>query len=160
MDIRAFRPGDAAGIHAIHTACLSRSLSGRYTEAQLGAWMSGRTPEGYLRAAASGETFLVAEADGVVVGFVSWLEDELKALFVHPDWQGRGIGHQLIEECLKRAASIGPPIGRVISVLGAESFYSRFGFRVIGPGKFVRQGIEIPDVHMARSPVPPCPVES
>jgi len=154
MDIRALQLRDAASLHAIHTACLNRNLSGRYTEPQLSAWMSGRTPEGYLRAAASGETFLVAEADGVVVGFAAWMEDELKALFIHPDWQRRGIGDQLARECLKRAASTGHPISRVIAVLGAETFYARFGFRVVGPGKWVKHGIEIPDVRMVRSPVP------
>lgn len=154
MVIRALQPRDADRLHAIHTACLNTNLSDRYTQLQLSAWMSGRTPEGYLQAAVSGETFLVAEVDDLVVGFVAWMEGELKALFIHPDWQRRGIGDQLIRECLNMAASAGLPVNRVIAVLGAETFYARYGFRVIGSGTWVRHGVEIPDVRMALSSAP------
>jgi hypothetical protein len=82
--VRRMRPEDVSEIHAIHSECLTRSLSLRYTAEQLAAWLSGRTPEGYLRARDSGEHLFVAEQKGVVIGFASWQNDELLALFVHP----------------------------------------------------------------------------
>lgn len=94
--------------------------------------------------------FLVAEIEGAVVGYASWRNDELMSLFVHPDWQGRGVGTQLIQECLREAESKGSPIAHVNSVLGAEPFYARFGFQATGADKDVKQGIEIPYTKMAR----------
>jgi putative acetyltransferase len=38
----------------------------------------------------------VYEQDGQIVGFMSLLENYIGALFVHPDYQGQGIGTQLI----------------------------------------------------------------
>ena len=91
MVVRRIRPEDVSAIHTIHTECLTRSLRERYSDEQLAAWLSRRTPEGYLRACASGEHFFVAERQGVVVGFASWRDNELLALFVHPDEQ-LGVG--------------------------------------------------------------------
>ena len=45
---------------------------------------------------------------------------------VLPEYQGRGIGSQLVEEGLRRARQLGH--GAVI-VLGHEWFYPRFGFQ-------------------------------
>ena len=61
-------PADAEAIHAIHGMCLQRTLLGRYTREQIEAWMAGRTPQGYLRAAEAGERFFVADEGGAVAG--------------------------------------------------------------------------------------------
>ncbi len=47
----------------------------------------------------AGEEVWVAEKDGVIAGFVSiWLQDNfIHNLFVHPNWQGQGIGVHLLK---------------------------------------------------------------
>ena len=52
MVVRRMRPKDVSAIHTIHTECRTRSLRERYSDEQLAAWPSGRTPEGYIRARA------------------------------------------------------------------------------------------------------------
>ena len=118
MIIRSMVPADAEAVHAIHGMCLQRTLLGRYTREQIEAWMASRTPQGYLRAAEAGERFFVADEGGAVVG----QEDELLSLFVHPDFQGTGIGSALLSACFDDAARINATISIVKSVLGAEEF--------------------------------------
>jgi putative acetyltransferase len=154
MIIRSMDSADAEAIHAIHGMCLKRTLLGVYTREQVDAWMTGRTPQGYIRAAEAGEAFIVAEEGGAVVGYASWQEDELQSLFVHPDFQRRGIGSALISACFDDAARRDATISIVKSVLGAEEFYGRHGFQIVGPGSTTKQGVIIPDTRMARRKLP------
>jgi putative acetyltransferase len=151
MIIRSMEPADAEAIHAIHGMCLQGTLSGRYSREQIDAWMAGRTPQGYLRAAEAGETFFVAEEGGALVGYASWQEDELLSLFVHPDFQGCGIGSALMSACFDDAERRGATISIVKSVLGAEEFYGRHGFLIVGPGSTTKRDVIIPDTRMARA---------
>ena len=139
-------------IHDIHTECLTRTLSANYAPDQSAAWLKGRTPDGYLRAASAGEKFFVAEASGRAVGFASWEDDELLALFVHPDAQGRGLGVRLFEACLADALENGVAIVRVNAAHGAEAFYARRGFVSIGQGSVTKHGVIIEDTRMVADP--------
>jgi GNAT superfamily N-acetyltransferase len=145
-------PEDAEAIHAIHCACLTITLSRSYSHEQITAWMSGRTPQGYLRAAAFGERFFVAELDNSIRGFASWQKDELLALFVHPDHQFQGIGSALFKACL---ADANGAITRVKAVRGADGFYARHGFTIECHGSTIKRGVEIPDIRMRRTLVQP-----
>ena len=153
--IRPMAVGDELAIHDIHSACLTRTLSSFYTPEQIVAWMKGRTPERYLKAAASGEKFLVAEASSKLVGFASWEDDELFALFVHPDFQGCGVGSLLFKACGEDAAACGSSIIRVKAANGAASFYIDKGFSSIGRGSTEKHGVQIEDTRMIFDAVPP-----
>lgn len=150
VEVRRLVRDDAFPIHEIHCACLTRTFMGRYTDAQISAWMEGRSPDGYLGAWKAGEHFLVACIEGAVIGYVSWQDRELLSLFVHPDFQARGVGSRLIEACLAEAVTQAGPIIRVKAALGADGFYLRYGFAPVGLGSTTKQGIEIPDTRMVR----------
>lgn len=146
--VRQMIDSDAEEIHEIHSECLTRTLASYYTPEQIAAWMKGRKPTGYISAANGGERFLVAEADGCIVGFASWQDGELLSLFVHPDSQGLGVGSYLLEVCLKDAAAQGAPITRLKAARGADQFYTRRGFVPIAQGSTVKNGEVIQDTRM------------
>jgi L-amino acid N-acyltransferase YncA len=144
MVVRRMRPEDVSAIHTIHTECLTRSLRERYSDEQVAAWLSGRTPEGYLRAQASGERYFVAEREGVVLGFASWQDNELLALFVHPDEQLKGVGTGLFAACVDDAVSEGRAITDVKATLNSIGFYERHEFTVVEEEAEIKRGVEIP----------------
>jgi amino-acid N-acetyltransferase len=78
--------------------------------------------------------FYVFEVDGKVVGTaalnICW-EDlaELRSLAVHPDYNGRGAGKELVQACLDEARRLG--IRRVFALTYKQAFFEKLGFAVI-----------------------------
>jgi putative acetyltransferase len=85
--------------------------------------------EGYIP-----ELSLVAEIDGVVVGYVlgtrGFVGDVeapgLGPLAVAPDHQGRGVGQALMHAVIGAAEALHQPF---LALLGDPAYYRRFGFR-------------------------------
>ncbi len=71
----------------------------------------------------------VADYEGMLVGFVSLNEEMLAALFVHPFFQGNGIGKQLLQFAMEQSDSL------VLSVYKenkrAMDFYRKQGFEAV-----------------------------
>jgi amino-acid N-acetyltransferase len=78
--------------------------------------------------------FYVFEVDGKVVGTaalnICW-EDlaELRSLAVHPDYNGRGAGKELVQACLDEARRLG--LRRVFALTYKQAFFEKLGFAVI-----------------------------
>ncbi len=78
--------------------------------------------------------FYVYEQDGQVIGTaalnICW-EDlaELRSLAVHPDYNGRGVGRDLVLACLAEARLLG--IRRVFALTYQQAFFEKLGFTVI-----------------------------
>lgn len=116
-------------------------------------------------------TVLVAERAGRLVGFVQCGPAEdggqlLHRLYVHPTFQNRGIGSQLLTTALALPEMAAAPT-ITLDVWeqnpAARRFYERFGFIVVGTRRFeVASGAETtPDLVMVRrsveGPSPPAP---
>ncbi len=73
---------------------------------------------------------IVYEADGRIVGFLSLIGNEVGAIFVAPDRQGRGIGRALMD------VARGSRPFLELNVFEANStgrrFYDAYGFEVVG----------------------------
>ncbi|MFC7401474.1 amino-acid N-acetyltransferase [Citricoccus sp. GCM10030269] len=81
------------------------------------------------------QEFVVAEApDGTLAGFgalhVIW-EDiaEVRTLVTAAPWQGRGVGHRILDLLLSRARAVG--VTRVFCLTFEVEFFSRHGFTVM-----------------------------
>jgi amino-acid N-acetyltransferase len=77
------------------------------------------------------QEFSVAELDGNVVGcgalHVLW-EDlaEVRTMAVDESMRGKGVGHQILEEIIKRANAIG--VKRIFCLTFETAFFGRHGF--------------------------------
>ena len=69
----------------------------------------------------------VFEADDSVVGFVSLIGNEVGAIFVRPDLQGRGIGRALMDHAASLRESLFLDVFEDNSV--GRRFYDRYGFK-------------------------------
>jgi GNAT superfamily N-acetyltransferase len=92
--VRRAVPADADEMARVHT------LSSQAAYAHIAPPESGgleRRRRVWREILEADSSSFVAEADGVVVGVLHVTGDELKVIYVHPDWWGRGAGRLLLE---------------------------------------------------------------
>lgn len=131
--IRRGRPADAAGLYAVHERAV-RVLGRRvYSDTQIESWIHGNSPERYVEAMRDeGEIFEVAVARlRGIVGFCALKDEEVRSLYVDPDWTRLGVGSAL----LLRAEALIAAEGHAKVVIGASlaglPFYEQHGYRVL-----------------------------
>lgn len=80
--------------------------------------------------------FVILQTAGSFKGYI-------QTLFVHPDYQGKGLGTQLLQFCEKRISAISPNVFICVSEFnkGAIRLYEAAGFKKIGVlENFVKEG--------------------
>jgi len=126
LEIREYEPADWEAVRRVHDLA-------RVVELEEG----GVDPRAFLSMAETAERdeffrsqSLAAVVEGCVVGFVSWNGTYVTWLYVHPEQQGRGIGHQLLEVALER---IGPHAWTNLIAANepALRLYQRVGMEVV-----------------------------
>ncbi|MCT7351929.1 GNAT family N-acetyltransferase [Streptomyces sp. 15-116A] len=108
---------------------------------------------------------LVAESgDGALVGWAAFGpyrdgealtgDAELYALYLRPEYIGRGVGRALLTEAVRRCASAGRPrmlLWVVKANTRARRFYARAGFAADGAEEpFEVDGVTVPEVRYVR----------
>ncbi len=96
----------------------------------------------------------VAEIENKIVGFgeLAPQENELRAVYVHPDHGRKGIGGQLMQALDQAARDLGMPELKMDASINAEAFYTRHGFEVVERGEHtLRNGLKMACVKMRKS---------
>jgi amino-acid N-acetyltransferase len=95
--------------------------------------------------------FMIAEVDGCLAGVgalhIVWDNlAEIRALAIKPEYQGSGIGKQLIVNLLEEARTLG--INRIFALTYQSEFFSKCGFREVSkdemPHKVWKECINCP----------------
>ncbi|WP_341528386.1 GNAT family N-acetyltransferase [Nostoc sp. UHCC 0302] len=154
ISLRPAETTDALVINAIHIAAIKALPATFYTEKELLAWRNYREkPDGSnILKSMKLESFWIAVERDVVTGFTSYIVDELIGLYVHPKYQGKGIGRALVRHFCNEASDRG--IDKVITTasLYAEGFYLRLGFSAIKRAPHhLRSGIIVPVTKMSKT---------
>jgi ribosomal protein S18 acetylase RimI-like enzyme len=84
-------------------------------------------------------TYITARIKGKLVGYMNVLSDGsedayLQDLMVHPKYQKRGIGSELLKRAIKYLQQNRVRAIQVIFDPEAEDFYKRFGFNIVKAG--------------------------
>lgn len=69
----------------------------------------------------------VADIDGLVVGFIALLGNEVGAIFVEPDYHGSGVGKALMDKAREIHGDLEVEVFSKNSI--GRKFYSRYGFK-------------------------------
>jgi GNAT superfamily N-acetyltransferase len=140
--IRRFEPKDAEAVSSIIRHTMKISNSGDYPLERLQPLMDYFSPEKVLLL--SRERYcLVAEIGGNIVGTVAVDGEELCTFFVHPDFQRKGIGTQLLDAIESIAKSSGTRVMRIESSITGVSFYKKRGYLETGRDKEGTAGKQI-----------------
>ncbi|MBD2252144.1 GNAT family N-acetyltransferase [Nostoc parmelioides] len=156
--LRPAEKQDAWVLSAVHIAAIKALPTTFYTRQELLAWRNHLSkPDGsHILKRMKSETFWVAVEGNNIVGFTSYIVDELIALYVHPHYQGRGNGRALVEHFFHQATQ--QKVDKVITTasLYAEGFYLRLGFNTIQKAPHqLNKGVIVPVVKMSKELIKP-----
>lgn len=138
MEIRKYQPSDCKVLaelfyHTVHTVNVKD-----YTEAQANAWATGRLDLEKWNRSFQEHYSLVAVDNGIIVGFGDIDETGyLDRLFVHADYQGKGIGTAI---CNQLELAVKGNITTHASIT-AKPFFEKRGYSVVREQQVKRQGI-------------------
>ena len=145
--LRAYRPSDCPVLAELFYQTVHEVCGRDYTPAQLDAWADGRVDLAAWDASFQAHTTLVAEWEGVIVGFADLAGDGyLDRLYVHKDYQGQGIATALCD-ALPRARL-------THASLTARPFFERRGWWVEREQQVERHGVKLTNFVMVWEP--PC----
>jgi putative acetyltransferase len=148
--IRPATPADAEALCALHKASVRTLCLGAYTAAEIEAWLRDREPQGFRHAMTDGgETMLVAEHNGAIVGFASIKETVLFGLYVDPA-TGRGAGRVLLLAAEDEVRRRGASILSLQATLNAVPFYRQHGFMRQERSTVRRGGRDLPVLDMIK----------
>ena len=94
-------------------------------------WSSGRKPTALHRALKNSHTVISAWDEGLLIGVGNALSDGFLVVYyphllVHPDYQGQGIGRQIMEKLRQQYEGLHMQI--LVSEAEAIPFYEKCGF--------------------------------
>ena len=138
MILREYRPADCPQLadlfyHTVHTVNTKD-----YTEEQVNAWATGQVDlEAWDRSFREHYT-VIAEENGLLVGFGDIDQTGyLDRLYVHKDFQGRGIATAL---CNRLEQAVAGSIVTHVS-LTARPFFEKRGYTVLREQQVERRGV-------------------
>ena len=151
ITIRAYRAGDGAELAALFRSSV-RSIARRdYTQSQVEAWAPDDIDAARFAERCAAKSTWIAECDNRVAGFSDLEEDgHVDMLFVHPDFQRRGVARALLVHIESLARSRG--LGRLYTQasITARPAFEAQGFRVITAQTVERRGESFTNYRMEK----------
>lgn len=143
MTLRPYRSEDCPALAALFYDTVHTVNARDYTPEQLDAWADGQVDLAAWDASFLAHTTLVAEAEGIIVGFADLADDGyLDRLYVHKDWQGRGVATALCDAL--------PGAKLTHASLTARPFFEQRGWQVVKEQQVERRGVLLTNFVMKR----------
>ncbi len=122
-----------------------------YTNEQLNAWSTGIVDlKAWNRSFLEHDT-LIAETDEKIVGFADMDKTGyLDKLYIHKDFQGKGIAGALLNELERRAQTSGVVRFETYASITAKPFFEKQGYAVETENKVIRNGIALVNYKMTK----------
>ena len=134
--IRIATPEDAdAACEVLHRSISECCAADHHNDpALVQAWLHNKTPENVRTWLDQQDAFsVVAEAEGVVVGFAMSVRNEVMLCYVIPEVRFTGAGKSMLRAIEAHAAQAGFTSVQLESTRTAQAFYGRNGFSPSGP---------------------------
>lgn len=138
MIVREYRSEDCEELLRLFYGTVHAVNARDYTKEQLDAWATGKEDAARWDASLRAHYALVAEESGKIVGFGDIDKTGyLDRLYVHKDFQGRGIASALCDRLEERAK------GKIVThaSVTAKPFFERRGYRAVREQRVERNGV-------------------
>lgn len=136
MILRTYTTDDFESVRELFSETILTVNAADYTKEQLVVW-AGLEPR-------LNGLILIAEIDGAIVGFGSILSSGvLDLLYVHKDFQRRGVATALCDELEK-----GFPSVKTYASVTAKPFFERRGYTVVKEQEVERSGVKLKNYEM------------
>lgn len=148
MTLREYQPSDCKEItelfyHTVHTVNAKD-----YTKEQLNVWATGQVDVKKWNQSLQEHYSIVAVENDVIVGFGDIdSTGYLDRLFVHADYQGKGIATAICDQ-LEQSA---PENITTHASITAKPFFEKRGYKVVKKQQIERQGIFLTNFCMEKS---------
>lgn len=146
ISVRKAQPKDAEQICYVHIASVKLLCANDYTPKQIEAWVGKLTPTVHRQAMEDLEEIMfVAENKGIIIGFSSFFENEVCAVYVDPNYTRQGVGTLLLDVMEKEARSQNIQKLELSASTNAKPFYQSCGYKVVERSfHTLRSGLRIP----------------
>lgn len=149
--IRRAHESDCIKIRNTHIASIQKICSKDYSPMEIEAWSKRLKPLGYRKGMESGEIFYVAVFKNRILGFSCLVKDEVRAVYIHPNYIRKSVGTRLLKAIEKYSLKMGVKALNLKSTLTALPFYKTHGYKTLGRSFHkLRSGVKIPCIKMRK----------
>ena len=149
--IRIYTTDDARPLADLFRRSVREIARKDYSAEQVAAWAPDETDLARFHARRSTKPTFVAEIGGAVAGFTDLEPDgHIDMLFVHPDFQRRGVAKSLIEHVVELARTTGINHLTVEASITARPLFERQGFHVVNEQTVEANGAQFLNYRMER----------
>ena len=142
MELRKYRPQDCAEITRLFYDTVHTVNAADYTEEQLDAWADGQVDLEKWNASFLEHDTLVAVEGETIVGFGDMdSTGYFDRLYVHRDFQGRGVATSIAHALEGFAHGLGAQRVTVHASRTARPFFERRGYRMLYAQQVERRGV-------------------
>ena len=135
MKVRKFRASDSVEVAKLHRNTIRYVNKADYPSKQIEVW-SGRVSAKRFRESMPQKIRFVAVDKDKILGFGDYSRDgELSGLYIHKDFQSKGVGKNLLIKLEEQARKQGIKEFHLSSTITAKAFYERNGYKIIKKGK-------------------------
>lgn len=148
MQLRRYKQSDCRELAELFYNTVHTVNAADYNNEQLNAWATGRVDLEAWNKSLQEHYSIVAVDNGIIVGFGDIDQTGyLDRLYVHADYQGRGIATAI---CNKLEQSVSGKIVTHASVT-AKPFFEKRGYKVIKEHSVERQGVFLTNFVMEKA---------
>lgn len=148
ITLRGYKSSDCESMARLFSDTVHTVNAKDYPKEQLDVWATGQVDLKDWDASFRSHTTVVAEKEGVLVGFGDMAEDGyLDRLYVHRDHQGQGIATVI---CDYLESSVPGSLTTHASIT-AKPFFLHRGYRVVREQQVERRGIYLTNFVMEKS---------
>ena len=144
MEIRKYKTADCTEIVNLFYETVHTINAKDYTKSQLDVWATDKIDivawdESFLR-----HNTLVAVENNIIVGFGDMDNNGyLDRLYVHKDYQGKGIATAVTIELEELAKLQGTLFFSTHASITAKPFFEKCGYHIVSKNKVIRYGVKL-----------------